>query len=165
MLAFVVNGTEKGGFTEGLTAAQTTDVPLYKTIATNFDVQATNCYASDDEKKVKQYYSQYDILCITDYPNSNKTGANSKKYVDVLGKLIDVRPILTMEAFVSDKANWKAKGISGSPKSPTTRQYSRWMLRTVRVRMQRRVVITMAANRHCKASRLVLRCLRMVCCR
>ena len=124
VLAFVVNGTEKGGFTEGLTAAQTTDVPLYKTIATNFDVQATNCYASDDEKKVKQYYSQYDILCITDYPNSNKTGANSKKYVDVLGKLIDVRPILTMEAFVSDKANWKAKGISGSPKSPTTRQYS-----------------------------------------
>ena len=124
VLAFVVNGTEKGGFTEGLTAAQTTDVPLYKTIATNFDVQATNCYASDDEKKVKEYYSQYDILCITDYPNSNKTGVNKKKYVDVLGKLIDVRPILTMEAFVSDKANWKAKGISGSPKDPTTRQYT-----------------------------------------
>lgn len=124
VLAFVVNGTDKGGFTEGITAAQTTDVSLYKTIAANFDVQATNCYASDDEKKVKQYYSQFDILCITDYPNSNTKGVNKKKYVDVLGTLIDIRPILTMEAFVSDKDNWKAKGISGNPKDPTTRQYT-----------------------------------------
>jgi uncharacterized repeat protein (TIGR02543 family) len=124
VLAFVVTGTEKGGFTEGLTAAQTTDVELYKTIAANFDVQATNIYSTDNEKKLKEYYSQFDILCVTDYPNTQTKGVNSKSYVDALGSLIDIRPILTMEAFVSKLDNWKAKGISGTPESPTTRQYS-----------------------------------------
>ena len=124
VLAFVVNGTAKGGFTEGITAAQTTSVSLYNTIAAQFDVQATNIYSTDDEQKLREYYSQYDILCITDYPNTQTKGANSKSYVDAIGALIDIRPILTMEAFVSSLANWKAKGISGNPKSPTTRQYT-----------------------------------------
>lgn len=124
VLAFVVNGTAKGGFTEGITAAQTTSVGLYNAIAANFDVQATNIYSTDDEQKLREYYSQYDILCITDYPNTQTKGANSKSYVDAIGALIDIRPILTMEAFVSSLANWKAKGISGNPKSPTTRQYA-----------------------------------------
>ncbi|MBQ2521000.1 MAG: InlB B-repeat-containing protein [Paludibacteraceae bacterium] len=124
VLAFVVNGTAKGGFTAGITAAQTTSVGLYNAIAAQFDVLATNIYATDDEKKLKEYYSQFDILCITDYPNTQTKGANSKSYVDAIGSLIDIRPILTMEAFVSKLANWKAKGISGNPKSPTTRQYT-----------------------------------------
>ena len=124
VLAFVVNGTAKGGFTEGITAPQTTGVSLYNTIAAQFDVQATNIYATDDEKKLKEYYSQYDILCITDYPNTQTKGANSKSYVDAIGSLIDIRPILTMEAFVSKLENWKVKGISGNPKSPSTRQYT-----------------------------------------
>jgi len=124
VLAFVVNGTAKGGFTDGITAAQTTSVGLYNAIAAQFDVLATNIYATDDEKKLKEYYSQFDILCITDYPNTQTKGANSKSYVDAIGSLIDIRPILTMEAFVSKLANWKAKGISGNPKSPTTRQYT-----------------------------------------
>ena len=124
VLAFVVNGTAKGGFTEGITADQTTNVGLYNAIAAQFDVQATNIYATDDEKKLKEYYSQYDILCITDYPNTKTKGVNSKSYVDAIGALIDIRPILTMEAFVSSLANWRVKGISGNPKSPTTRQYT-----------------------------------------
>jgi hypothetical protein len=124
VLAFVVTGTEKGGFTAGITATQTTSVGLYNAIAAQFDVLATNIYATDDEKKLKEYYSQFDILCITDYPNTQTKGANSKSYVDAIGSLIDIRPILTMEAFVSKLANWKAKGISGNPKSPTTRQYT-----------------------------------------
>lgn len=124
VLAFVVNGTAKEGFTDGITAAQTTSVPLYNTLTENFDVLATNIYSTDDEQKLKEYYSQFDILCITDYPNSNTKGVHGKKYVDAIGALIDIRPILTMEAFVSDKDNWKAKGVSGSPKDPTTRQYN-----------------------------------------
>ena len=124
MLAFVVNGTAKGGFTEGLTAAQTTSVGLYNAIAAQFDVQATNIYSTDDEQKLREYYSQYDILCITDYPNTQTKGANSKSYVDAIGALIDIRPILTMEAFVSALPNWKLKGVSGNPKSPSTRQYT-----------------------------------------
>ena len=124
VLAFIVTGTGKGGFTEGISADQTTNVELYNTIAANFDVLATNIYSTDDEKKLKEYYSQFDILCVTDYPNTQTKGTNSKSYVDALGALIDIRPILTMEAFVSKLANWKEKGISGTPKSPTTRQYS-----------------------------------------
>lgn len=124
VLAFVVNGTAKGGFTEGITAAQTTNVDLYNAIAAQFDVQATNIYSTDDEQKLREYYSQYDILCITDYPNTQTKGANSKSYVDAIGALIDIRPILTMEAFVSSLSNWKLKGVSGNPKSPTTRQYT-----------------------------------------
>ena len=124
VLAFVVNGTAKGGFTEGITAAQTTSVGLYNAIAAQFDVQATNIYSTDDEQKLREYYSQYDILCITDYPNTQTKGVNSKSYVDAIGALIDIRPILTMEAYVSSLANWKLKGVSGNPKSPTTRQYT-----------------------------------------
>ena len=124
VLAFVVNGTPKGGFTDGITAAQTTSVGLYNAIAAQFDVQATNIYSTDDEQKLREYYSQYDILCITDYPNTKTKGVNSKSYVDAIGALIDIRPILTMEAYVSSLANWRAKGISGNPKSPTTRQYT-----------------------------------------
>ncbi len=124
VLAFVVTGTEKGGFTEGITAAQTTSVELYNTIAANFDVLATNIYSTDDEQALKEYYSQFDILCITDYPNTGTKGVNKKSYVDALGALVDIRPILTMEAFVAKLANWKAKGISGTPQSPTTRQYT-----------------------------------------
>jgi hypothetical protein len=124
VLAFVVNGTAKGGFTEGITAAQTTSVGLYNAIAAQFDVQATNIYSTDDEQKLREYYSQYDILCITDYPNTQTKGVNSKSYVDAIGALIDIRPILTMEAFVSSLPNWKLKGVSGNPKSPSTRQYT-----------------------------------------
>ena len=124
VLAFVVTGTEKGGFTEGITADQTTSVELYNTIAANFDVLATNVYSTDDEQALKEYYSQFDILCVTDYPNTGTKGVNKKSYVDALGALVDIRPILTMEAFVAKLANWKAKGISGTPQSPTTRQYS-----------------------------------------
>lgn len=124
VLAFVVTGTEKGGFTEGITAEQTTGVELYNTIAANFDVLATNVYSTDDEQALKEYYSQFDILCVTDYPNTGTKGVNKKSYVDALGALVDIRPILTMEAFVAKLANWKAKGISGTPQSPTTRQYT-----------------------------------------
>ena len=133
VLAFVVGNTEKKnnkyvaigkGFTESITASQTTQVSLYNAIAAQFDVQATNIYSTDDEQKLREYYSQYDILCITDYPNTQTKGANSKSYVDAIGALIDIRPILTMEAFVSALPNWKLKGVSGNPKSPSTRQYT-----------------------------------------
>ena len=124
VLAFVVTGTAKGGFTDGITAAQTTSVPLYTTLTENFDVLATNIYSTDDEKKLKEYYSQFDILCVTDYPNTGTKGVNKKSYVDALGSLIDIRPILTMEAFVSKLDNWKAKGVSGTPSSPSERQYT-----------------------------------------
>ena len=133
VLAFVVGNTEKDnkkyvaigkGFTESIPASQTTQVSLYNAIAAQFAVQPTNIYSTDDEQKIKEYYSQFDIICITDYPNTQTKGANSKSYVDAIGALIDIRPILTMEAFVSALPNWKLKGVSGNPQSPSTRQYT-----------------------------------------
>jgi hypothetical protein len=124
VLAFVVTGKEKGGFTEGITTAQTTNVPLYNEISQVFDVLATNIYATDNEQLLKEYYSRFDIICITDYPDSKKTGVNGKSYTNAMGALIDIRPILSMEAWVSKYSNWNDKGITGDPKSPTTRQYS-----------------------------------------
>ena len=116
VLAFVVTGTENGSFTAGIKSSETGEVGLYKTIGNNFDVLPTNIYSTSDKKKLKEYYSQFDILCITDYPNTKKGD-----YVNAMGSLIDIRPILTMEAYVSNLANWRAKGISGDPMSPTTR--------------------------------------------
>ena len=124
VLAFVVTGTEKGGFTEGIPATQTTNVSLYNAIAEEFDVLATNIYSTDDELALKEYYSRFDIICITDYPDTKKTGVNGKSYTDAMGALIDIRPILSMEAWVSKYSNWNDKGVKGDPVSPTTRQYS-----------------------------------------
>ena len=133
VLAFVVGNTEKNGdkyvaigkgFTESIPASQTTNVGLYNEIAKNFDVQATNIYSTDDEQKIKEYYSQFDIICITDYPNTKTKGSHSVSYSDAIGVMVDIRPVLTMEAWVSGLANWNKKGISGDPKSPTTRQYT-----------------------------------------
>ena len=124
VLAFVVTGTVNGGFTKGITTAQTTNVPLYNKISQEFDVLATNIYATDNEQLLKEYYSRFDIICITDYPNSKETGVNGKSYTDAMGALIDIRPILSMEAWVSKYSNWNDKGVTGDPKSPTTRQYS-----------------------------------------
>ena len=124
VLAFVVTGTEKGGFTEGITTAQTTNVPLYNEISQEFDVLATNIYATDNEQLLKEYYSRFDIICITDYPNTKKIGVNGKSYTDAMGALIDIRPIFSMEAWVSNLPNWNDKGVKGEPVSPTTRQYS-----------------------------------------
>lgn len=124
VVAFVVTGTEKGGFTEGVPSNQTTEIDLYKAIAAEFDVVATNVYSTDDEQEIKEYYSQFDILCVTDYPDTNTKGAKKQSYVNALGSLIDIRPILTMEAFVAKWSNWAAKGISGTPKSPDPKQYA-----------------------------------------
>ncbi len=124
VLAFVVTGTEKGGFTEGITTAQTTNVPLYNEISQEFDVLATNIYATDNEQLLKEYYSRFDIICITDYPNTKEIGVNGKSYTDAMGALIDIRPIFSMEAWVSNLPNWNDKGVKGEPVSPTTRQYS-----------------------------------------
>lgn len=133
VLAFVVGNTEKQnnkyvaigkGFTESISALQTTNVGLYNEIAKNFYVQPTNIYSTDDEQKIKEYYSQFDIICITDYPNTQTKGSHSVSYSDAIGVMVDIRPVLTMEAWVSGLSNWNKKGISGNPKNPTTRQYT-----------------------------------------
>ncbi|MBQ6979008.1 MAG: InlB B-repeat-containing protein [Paludibacteraceae bacterium] len=133
-LAFVTTGTnyEKKEFTEdawtaGIKAANSTGLALYQVLKDTFKIQATNIYASDDEKKIREYYSQYDLICITDYPNTGTKGKNKKSYVDAIGSLIDIRPVLTMEAWVSGLDNWRNKGAVGTRTTPSKRQYNMYL--------------------------------------
>ena len=133
-LAFVTTGTDykekeftEDAWTAGIKAANSTGLALYQVLKDTFKIQATNIYASDDEKKIREYYSQFDIICITDYPNTKTKGKNSKSYVDAMGSLIDIRPVLTMEAWVSGLDNWRNKGVVGTRTTPSKRQYNMYL--------------------------------------
>ena len=133
-LAFVTIGTNyskkeftEDAWTDGIKAANSTSLALYQLLKDTFKIQATNIYASDDEQKIREYYSQYDLICITDYPNTGTKGKNSKSYVDAIGTLIDIRPVLTMEAWVSGLDNWRAKGVVGTRTTPSARQYNMYL--------------------------------------
>ena len=128
-VAFVVDGTEKGTFAQA-DADHSTNSALYQFLdytlsggSGKFDLTAQNIYSSVDEKELREHYSQFDAIIITDDPSTGKK-KDGKSYVNAFGTMIDVRPILTMEAFVSKLANWKAKGINGNPESPSSRQYA-----------------------------------------
>ena len=128
-VAFVVDGTEKGRFDQP-NADHSTNSALYQFLdytlsggSGHFDLTAQNIYSSVDEKEIREHFSQFDGIIITDDPNTGKK-KDGKSYVNAFGTMIDVRPILTMEAFVSKLANWKAKGINGNPESPNPRQYA-----------------------------------------
>ena len=123
-LAFVVTGTPGAGF-ENYDATQTT-CDLYTQLALDYIIQPTNIYSTTDEKAIRAYYSQFDIILNTDYPDTQKGPSGDKGqwnvgYVNALGTMVDIVPILTMEAFVSRLPNWKMKH---DPKSPSTKQYS-----------------------------------------
>ena len=126
-VAYVSLGTEKGAVTD-TTAGYYKTAPLYKYLDHTlsggaFDLTARNIYWSVDEKELREHYSQFDAILITDDPNTGKK-KDGTSYVDAMGALIDIRPMLTMEAWVSGLANWKAKGINGNPSSPNPRQYA-----------------------------------------
>ena len=93
-----------------------------------FQLSERNIYWTTDEKAIREEYSQFDAILITDDPSTNtvvKTGDDykTKGYVNAFGTMVDVRPIFTMEAYVSALKNWGAKGIAGNPQSPNPRQY------------------------------------------
>lgn len=127
-VAYVSVGTANGAVTD-TTAGYYKTTALYKYLDNtlgggNFDLTAQNAYWSVSEKELKEHYSQFDAILITDDPSTdkkNKKGGTS--FIDAIGSLVDVRPILTMEAYVSKLSNWKAKGIDGNPSSPNPRQY------------------------------------------
>ena len=131
-LAFVVAGTNyakktfsEDAWTDGIKASQSTGLALYQVLKDTFKILATNIYASDSIQQIREYYSQFDLICITDYPNTGTKGKNGSSYVDAIGgAMIDVRPLLTMEAYVSGLDNWRAKGVIGSRTTPSERQYN-----------------------------------------
>ena len=129
-VAFVVDGTKEGDF-DAENEDHSVNTELYQflnyNLSTNptgeFELTGQNVYSTVDEKAIREHYSQFDAILITDDPSTD-TKIGKKSCVDAFGTMIDVRPILTMEAFVSKWPNWKAKGIDGKPSSPNPRQYA-----------------------------------------
>ncbi len=132
-VAFVVDGTKDGEF-DADNESHSVNTALYKYLDNTasggtgaFDLTAQNIYATTDEKAIREHYSQFDAILITDDPGTKETPSGdykTKGYVNAFGTMVDVRPILTMEAYVSALANWKTKGIAGEPTSPNPRQYA-----------------------------------------
>lgn len=133
-IAFVVDGEKGKGFDQ-VTSLHADGTELYEyldtvTAAGNrlFKLTERNIYSTTDEKAIREEYSQFDGILITDDPSTNtvvKTGDDykTKGYVNAFGTMVDVRPIFTMEAYVSALKNWGSKGIKGNPQSPNPRQY------------------------------------------
>ena len=132
-IAFVVDGTKDGAF-DADNESHSVNTALYKYLDNTvsggtgaFDLTPQNIYATTDEKAIREHYSQFDAILITDDPGTKETPSGdykTKGYVNAFGTMVDVRPILTMEAYVSALANWKTKGIAGEPTSPNPRQYA-----------------------------------------
>ncbi|MBO7457236.1 MAG: hypothetical protein J6T71_05385, partial [Paludibacteraceae bacterium] len=122
-IAFVVDGTDGGTFAEA-NAAHSTESALFKFLDYGddskgaFDLTAQNIYSTTNEKAIREHFSQFDAILITDDPSTKTKG-----YVNAFGTMIDVRPILSMEAYVSNLSNWGSKGVAGNPSSPNPRQY------------------------------------------
>ena len=132
-IAFVVDGTKDGEW-NAVTSGHASGTDLYDYLNYNestnptgaFDLTERNIYHTTNEKDIREEYSQYDAILITDDPSTNTTPSGdykTKGYVNAFGTMVDVRPILTMEAYVSALKNWSAKGIAGNPSSPNPRQY------------------------------------------
>ncbi len=134
-IAFVADGG-KGMKKDSITVGHGDGTELYEyldsvgTAAENrlFKLSERNIYWTTDEKAIREEYSQFDAILITDDPSTNtvvKKGDDykTKGYVNAFGTMVDVRPIFTMEAYVSALKNWGSKGIKGSPESPNPRQY------------------------------------------
>ena len=134
-IAFVADGG-KGMKKDSITVGHGDGTELYEyldsvgTAAGNrlFQLSERNIYWTTDEKAIREEYSQFDGILITDDPSTNtvvKKGDDykTKGYVNAFGTMVDVRPIFTMEAYVSALKNWGAKGIAGNPESPNPRQY------------------------------------------
>lgn len=127
-VAFVVDGTKEGSF-DAENEDHSVNTELYQFLDYGadetgaFDLTGQNVYSTVDEKAIREHYSQFDAILITDDPSTD-TKIGKKSCVDAFGTMIDIRPILTMEAFVAKWSNWKAKGIDGNPESPNPRQYA-----------------------------------------
>ena len=133
-IAFVVDG-DKGEDFDDENEEHSVETALYKfldygeDLSGAFDLTGQNIYSTTDEKLIREHYSQFDAVLVTDDPStkanpsgvSGKEAYKTKGYVNAFGALIDVRPILTMEAYVSALANWDC--VKGDPTSPNPRQY------------------------------------------
>ena len=120
-VAWVVEGKKGGGFTEGITSGQGAGNALFEYLNSHgYSLTAVNDYSTTNEIAIAQYYSQFDLIVMTDFPNSRTSDDDGKSYTNAVGSLIDKKPVLSMEAFVSAQPNWR---ISSDPYNPSPSQH------------------------------------------
>ena len=122
-IAWVADGTKNQTLPGTVEAAKSTGHVLYQYLQTFFDLTPVNAYCTTDTNKLKAYYSQFDLILLTDYPDTQEVPSGDKdrkkSYSNALGCLIDDKPILSFEAFVAGCPNW---GINTEPKTPNPKQ-------------------------------------------
>ena len=123
-VAFVVDGTlrKDGGTATSVSEAKTSDRPLWTYLSSSYALTGCNVYWSVDSKELREYYSQYDAILITDDPSTYTKGAGGVEYVKAFGTMVDVRPILTMEAYVGRYSDGGWHVYKADPTSPNPRQ-------------------------------------------
>ena len=123
-VAFVVDGTTraKGGTATSVSADKTSNRDLWKYLSNSFALTGCNVYWSVDSKELREYYSQFDAILITDDPNTQTKGTGDVPYVKAFGTMVDVRPILTLEAYVGRYTDGGWHVYDASPSSPDPRQ-------------------------------------------
>ena len=123
-VAFVVDGTPRkdGGTATSVSEAKTSDRDLWKYLNNTFTLTGCNAYWSVDSKELRQYYSQFDAILITDDPSTDTKGTGGVSYVKAFGTMVDVRPVLTLEAFVGKFKDGGWHVYDATPTSPNPRQ-------------------------------------------
>lgn len=126
-IAWVGCGNKGAGPANAIPESQGTAHPLYQYLSLeehDFKLVPMNAYWTTDENQIRDYYSQFDLVLLTDYPATDKSPTKDENdrphsYSNALGCLIDEKPILSLEAFVAGCPNW---GINSNPKTPDPTQ-------------------------------------------
>ncbi len=123
-IAFVVDGTlrKDGGTATSVLAAKTSERPIWEFLSTYYQLTGCNAYWSVNSKELRQYYSQFDAILITDDPSTDTKGTGGVSYVKAFGTMVDVRPVLTMEAYVGKFSDGGWHVYNATPSSPNPRQ-------------------------------------------
>ena len=110
------------GVKDEVDADKSSDVDLYQELEKYYTVTARNCYWTTSEAELVKEYSQYDLIVLTDYPNSQTAPSGndkSKSYTNAIGLLKDHIPMLTFEAYVAQCPNWE---IPSNPQNTSNTQ-------------------------------------------
>ena len=117
-IAFIISGTPNSEDFDTYTASDVTAcnslVSYLRSEPYYFKIAFANGYATADETELAEYYEQFNLVVVTDF-------LDKVEYTDVIGTLIDQKPILSFETHVAGCPNW---GISTTPKTPSTKQIS-----------------------------------------
>lgn len=123
-IAWIATNNKGGsGQKDNVKADESTNTDLYDYLKDDYVITPRNCYWTTNEADLVKEYSQYDLIILTDYPNSGtcpsgKSG-KSNSYTNAIGLLIDHKPIMTFEAFVAGCPNW---GIASDPQNTQATQ-------------------------------------------